>query len=177
VFISRTGGENESPAFLSNTFEIAQLESIIGAMIDEAFATGDLSGDAHLTAGRSGSGVDDATESVEASLDIVVEASLSEPCSTPVGTILLLQRFASIDILKAELSIRVRGVGGIIYGPRMRGQGGVPAWIHYSGDFDIEVDINAETIFAPMGYDVAASFACKLVGGMTCIVSRQVISQ
>jgi len=160
-----------SPAFL-----LAQMESVIGTLIDKAIDRGWITGSATMIA-PSGSPENEADGAVASVyIDIEIVAELERPCEG-ISTLhsddtetsaLLLRPLLGLSIDRAVVRVTVEGTGKVRSG-RCEGASQL-----YEGNYSTGISIDCEIELTPLGYSVPGRLHCFLSGQRSVVATRKV---
>ena len=143
------------PEYLEERMRIAQLETLVGLLVDRALELGTFTG----------SGVAPIADrendtSTEFELDVSCVADLDDPfvSAWPDLKFVLIAPFVGLTLEHAHVEITLRGRGVT------NGRKDAEDALEESGVFESKVSIHARGQVAPLGYDTPVYITCELDG-------------
>jgi hypothetical protein len=146
--------------YLTDAFVSAQLEAVLGTIVDLTLAKGDFSKSEVRLDARSS--VDSCIDRFD--VDLVCEAQLEHPVRDLSAPFLLIAPFTCLEVYSARASIAARGRASSsqIAESDFRS--------HDFGSYDVHVQIDADVEFSPLGYECQSHMQATLDGIM--VVTR-----
>jgi hypothetical protein len=164
-------GEDIPTSYLTHAYTLAQLESVVGTLIDGAIEKGIALGVAQIV-GREFDGIVDSTDSgIDAKLDVVILANLSD-IGGELEEPILFEPFFGLEIETATVSMRVNGLGRVNYDHSEIAHPHELDVVHYSGLYDLTVSFHANVVLYPLGYPCPGTLECDLKGQLLTIANR-----